>query len=170
MTATLAHSHGTPTGSPAERFTSRNPEDFPPPTTSQEDWRFSPPRKLRGVFEPPAPAGTERGTVDAPPRARSQIVGRDHPPLGAAAPPSDRVAALAMAGVEQVLLIEVDADAQLERPVVIDVEGQPGANYGHVIVHAARFSEATIVFRHYGETRDAANVEFVLDDGARLSV
>ena len=51
MTATLAHSHGTSTGSPAERFTSRNPEDFPVPSTHQEDWRFSPLAKLREFFD-----------------------------------------------------------------------------------------------------------------------
>jgi Fe-S cluster assembly protein SufD len=80
------------------------------------------------------------------------------------------VAALAMANVERVLLIEVEAEARLDRPVVVHVEGSPGANYGHVIVHAGRFSEATVIFRHVGETGDAANVEFVVDDGARLSV
>ena len=169
MTAVLAHSHGAKTGSPAERFTSRNPDDFPTPTTAQEDWRFSPLGKLREFFEPLTPEDTERVTVDAPTGARHELVGREHPLFGAAAQPTDRVAALAMAGVQRVLLIEIDPEVRLDRPVVVDVDGRPGANYGHVIVHAGRFSEATVVFQHRGETKDAANVEFVVDDGARLS-
>ncbi|GAB2466622.1 SufB/SufD family protein [Jatrophihabitans fulvus] len=165
MTATLA-----PTGSPAERFTSRNPDDFPAPDRHQEDWRFSPIPRLREFFEPFEADGSERVEVDAPEGVTHSIVDREHPLFGRVAEPADRVAALAMANVRDVLLIEIAAEARPERPVVVDVQGSPGRNYGHVIVHAAKFSNATVVFDHHGETGDAANVEFVVDDGAQLSV
>lgn len=164
MTATLK-----PTGSPAERFTSRNPDDFATPDRTHEDWRFSPLPQLREFFEAFEPDGSETVTVDAPDGVTHAIVDRGHELFGRAAQPADRVAALAMANVRDVLLIEIAADARPERPVVVEVRGTPGRNYGHVIVHAGRFSEATVVFRHTGETGDAANVEFVVDDGASLS-
>jgi len=171
MTATLPHSHGAaPTGSPAERFTSRNPEDFPDPSTAQEDWRFTPLARIRPTFAPYASEGTVTVTIDAPDGVTAERVGRDHPLFGAVAQPADKVAALALANVEQALLVEIPADAVLDRPIVIDVLGAPGRNYGHVIVHAGHHSDATVVFEHRGSTTDAANVEFVVDDGARLSV
>src|SRR4051794_16475937 len=152
MTATLAHSHGAPTGSPSERFTSRNPDDFPVPTSSQEEWRFTPLRRIGDTFSPYAPAGTVKVTVDAPDGVRHSQIGRDHPLFGAAAQPADRVAALALAGVQQALLVEIPAELEPERPVVVDVQGAPGLNYGHVVVHAGRHSRATVVFNHTGST------------------
>src|SRR4051812_50130921 len=81
MTATLAHSHGRPSGSPAERFTSRNPDDFPIPTTAQEDWRFSPPAQARGLFQPFEAGGVIGGGQTGPPRAH--VEGGDPPTLAA---------------------------------------------------------------------------------------
>ena len=53
------HSHGDgPTGSPAERFTSRDPEDFAVPRGREEQWRFTPLRDVRPLFEPFVPTGS----------------------------------------------------------------------------------------------------------------
>ena len=84
--------------------------------------------------------------------------------------PADRVSALALAGVPHALLIDVGADVVAGTPVQVAVRGKPGRNYGHVIVHAQRNSRATVVFEHTGSTTDTANVEFVVDNGANLSV
>ena len=59
-----------PTGRPAERFTSRNPADFPDPNRSQEDWRFSPIPRIRQFFEPFEPDGVIEGSSPCP-RART---------------------------------------------------------------------------------------------------
>src|SRR3954454_21831094 len=163
MTAVLAHSHGAPTGSPSERFTSRNPDDFALPSTAQEEWRFTPLARIRDAFTPYRSAGSVTVTVDAPAGVAHSRVGRDHPLFGTVAEPADRVAALALAGVEQALLVETPVEAQVERPIVIDVVGAPGLNYGHVIVHAGRHSKSTVVFNHSGSTTDTANVEFVVE-------
>jgi Fe-S cluster assembly protein SufD len=159
-----------PTGSPAERFTSRDPDDFAVPSTRDEDWRFTPLARIRHTFHPYEHSATELVTVQAPDAVHHGLVGRDHPLFGAAAQPADRVAALAMAHVRDVLLIDIPANAELDTPVVVDVKGSPGTNYGHVLVHAGRFSTATVVFRHTGSTTDTANVEFVLDDASQLAV
>jgi Fe-S cluster assembly protein SufD len=167
-----AHSHGQvgPTGSPAERFTSTNPDDFAVPTGREEEWRFTPLRRLRAVLRPYVSEGTEDVSVTGPTGARWSLVGRDDPRFGSVLRPADRVSALALANVQQALLIEIDAEAQLDAPVTVSVVGRPGLNYGHVIVDAKPFSSATVVFDHTGETTDTANVEFIVGDGARLSV
>jgi Fe-S cluster assembly protein SufD len=159
-----------PTGSPAERFTSRNPDDFAVPRGREEEWRFTPVRLIRDVFEPYEHEGTETVTVDAPEGVRHELVGRDHPLFGTVARPADRVAALALAGVQQALLVDIGVEVAPERPILVDVHGKPGRNYGHVIVRAQRFSQATVIFDHTGQTTDTANVEFLVEDGASLSV
>src|SRR3954471_21441178 len=88
-----------PTGSPTERFTSRNPDDFPTPNRSQENWRFSPLARLRAFFEPFEPDGVIEGDQSVPVGAHVDVV--DPTTLdafGRALTPADRVSALAMAG------------------------------------------------------------------------
>ena len=169
---TGAHSHGAvgPTGSPAERFSSTDPDDFAVPTGREEVWRFTPLRRLRKVMQPYQSEGTEDVSVTGPAGARWSMVGRDDPRFGSVLRPADRVSALAFAHVQQALLIEIDAEAQLDGPVTVTVAGRPGLNYGHVIVDAKPFSKATVVFDHTGDTTDAANVEFIVGDSAALSI
>src|SRR3954464_3239232 len=48
-----AHSHGgpAPTGSPAERFTSTDPDAFGVPTGREETWRFTPMKRIRVLLD-----------------------------------------------------------------------------------------------------------------------
>src|SRR4051794_1286716 len=135
MTATLAHSHGTPSGSPEERFTSRNPDDFPIPTTSQEDWRFSPPAKLREFSQPFEPDGVIEGDHTVPPGAHVEVVDPSTlAAFGRALTPGDRVSALAMTHARRGLHVRVDAGAELAEPIVLYRKGISGRSYGHHVV------------------------------------
>ena len=159
-----------PTGSPAERFTSREPADFGVPTGREEDWRFSPLRKLRPLFQPFASQDSFRFETELPAGVTVRLVGRDHPLFGAAVVPADRVSALAAAGVEHVVLVVIPAGAELAEPITLTSIGKPGLNYGHFIIDAQPNSRATVVMDHLGEATVAANVETVLGDGAALSL
>jgi Fe-S cluster assembly protein SufD len=55
-----------PTGSPAERFTSRNPDDFAIPSTRDEDWRFTPLARIREFFQPFEPDAVIEGEHSIP--------------------------------------------------------------------------------------------------------
>ncbi len=64
-TAALAKNHGRgATGSPSERFTSRDPEAFETPSGRDELWRFTPLSALRPLFEPFTATGSLSATVD----------------------------------------------------------------------------------------------------------
>ena len=165
------HTHGGgPTGSPAERFTSRDPDDFAVPRGREEAWRFTPTRKLGVAFEPFVSENSFAFDTDLPEGVTTSVVGRDHPLFGSVLTPADRASALAMANIEKVVLVSIAAEAVLDRPVVLRSIGQPGNNYGHVIVDAGRFSKATVIFDHVGSTTVSANVEVKVGDGASLDV
>jgi len=137
MTATLAHSHGAPTGSPSERFTSRNPDDFPVPSTAQEDWRFSPLAKLRPFFEPFEPDGVIEGEQTVPAGAQIEVVDPSTlAAFGSALTPGDRPSALAMKHARRGLHITVDAGAELAEPIVVRRTGVSGRAYTHHVVEA----------------------------------
>jgi Fe-S cluster assembly protein SufD len=166
------HSHGLPiakTGSPAERFTSREPDDFAVPTGREEEWRFTPLRKLRPLFQRFADAGTVRPTWTAPEGATVEIIGRDHPKFGTVLEPADRVSALALAEVTRAVLVTIAPGAVLPAPVWLTIDGRPGLNYGHIVVDAGPQSQATVIIDHVGNTTVAANVETIVGEGAKLT-
>jgi Fe-S cluster assembly protein SufD len=158
------------TGSPAERFTSRNPDDFAVPTGREEEWRFSPLRKLRPLFQPFVSQDSFRFETELPAGVTLTMVGRDHELVGTALTPADRVSALAAANVGQVVLVTIAAEAQLSEPVTLRSIGKPGLNYGHFVIDARAFSSATVVMDHLGEATVAANVEVLVGDGANLTL
>jgi Fe-S cluster assembly protein SufD len=171
MTATLAHSHGAPSGSPSERFTSRNPDDFPIPSTAQEDWRFTPLGRIRDFFQPFEPDGVIEGDQTVPAGAHVDVVDPSTlAAFGRALTPADRVSALAMANAKRGLHVRVDAGAELAEPIVLYRKGVSGRSYTHHVVEVGANARATLVIDHRGLIEVAANIEFVIGDGASLSV
>src|SRR3954469_14006767 len=154
MTATLAHSHGAPTGSPSERFTSRNPDDFPIPSTSQEDWRFTPLARVREFFAPFEPDGVIEGDQSVPAGAHVDVVDPSSlAAFGTALTPADRVSALAMANARRGLHIRGDEGAGLREPIVLRGPGVGGRGYSHRVVEVGANAKATIVIEHRGLLR-----------------
>lgn len=146
--------------------------DFPVPHGREEEWRFTPLERLRGLHDGTADA-TGAGVkvaVDAPEGVTVETVGRDDPRLGRAGTPVDRVAAQAYSAFEQAGIVTVPKDTRLTEPIRITVHGEGGVGYAHQIVELGAFAEALVVIDHTGDAVLAANVEYVLGDGAKLTV
>src|SRR6185503_16020697 len=97
--------------------------------------------------------------TELPDGVRVEFVGRDHPRVGAALTPADRVSALAAARTSGVVLISIPAGAELSEPITLRSIGKPGLNYGHFVIDAGERSRATVVMDHLGSVTVAANVE-----------
>lgn len=161
----------TTTGSPAERFTSRDPDDFPIPNRSQEDWRFTPLPRIHAFFEPFEPDGVIEGDESVPEGAHVDVVEPSSlDAFGTALTPADRVSALAMAHAKRGLHVRVDANAELAEPIVLYRKGISGRSYTHHVVEVGANAKATLVIDHRGLIQVAANIEFIVGDGASLSV
>ncbi|GII79249.1 Fe-S cluster assembly protein SufD [Sphaerisporangium rufum] len=146
--------------------------DFPVPTGREEEWRFTPLSRLRGLHDGGAVAtGGVLVEVDAAPEVSVETVGRDDPRVGRSFVPADRVSAQAYASFEKATVVTVPKEAVASRPTVITVRGaQPGAAYGHTVVAVEPMAEAVVVLDHQGSATYADNVEFVVGDGAALKV
>ncbi|MFC3994449.1 Fe-S cluster assembly protein SufD [Nocardiopsis sediminis] len=146
--------------------------DFPVPNGREEEWRFTPLRRLRGLHDTRETAeGAVTVATSAPGDVRVETVAHGDPRLGTAFLPTDRVSALAFRDFTQATVVTVPKDTAASAPVFITVTGdaQGGAN-GHLLVHAERHSTATVVLEYTGSAVYADNVEFIADDGARLDV
>jgi len=172
LTYTPTHSHGPlPTGSPADRFTSRDPEAFELPSGRDEEWRFTPLAKIRRFFEPFVPDGVIEGTNHVPAGAQVDVVTPSSlRSFGAALVPADRVSALAMQRASHGLHVQVDAGADIVPPIVLERIGAGGSAYVHHVVDIGPNARATVVFDHRGAIQVAGNVEVVLGDGASLQL
>ena len=165
------HSHGAgPTGTPAERFTSRDPQAFEVPRGREEQWRFTPVRQIRELFEIFEPTTRVRHSATAPEPATVEVVPFEHASVGRVLQPADRVSALAFAEVKGALLVRVPAGAELTEPVVVTLRGEPGLSYGHLVIDIGANATATVIVEHVGATTVAANVEIVVGDGAHATV
>ncbi|MEF9903060.1 Fe-S cluster assembly protein SufD [Streptomyces sp. P9-A2] len=146
--------------------------DFPVPHGREEEWRFTPLERLRGLHDGTAVATAEgvKIAVEAPEGVRVEVVGRDDARLGRAGKPVDRVAAQAYSAFEQASVVTVPKETVLTEPIRIAVHGEGGTAYGHQVIELGAFAEAVVVIDHTGDVVLAANVEYVLGDGAKLTV
>ncbi|GAA5067587.1 Fe-S cluster assembly protein SufD [Thermocatellispora tengchongensis] len=146
--------------------------DFEVPTGREEEWRFTPLPRLRGLHNGKAPAsGHVVVEVDAAPEVTVETVGRDDPRIGTAYVPRDRVSAQAYSAFEKATVLTVPAQAVASRTTTLTLRGRgQGAAYGHIVVRLEPMAEAVLVLDHRGSAVYADNVEFVVGDGATLKV
>ncbi|MEU9668221.1 Fe-S cluster assembly protein SufD [Streptomyces bobili] len=146
--------------------------DFPVPHGREEEWRFTPLERLRGLHDGTAVATGEgvKVDIDAPAGVVVETVGRDDARLGRAGTPVDRVAAQAYSAFEKAGVVTVPKETVLTEPIRIAVHGQGGVAYGHQVVELGAFAEAVVVIDHTGDAVLAANVDYILGDGAKLTV
>jgi len=156
-----------------ELFASFDVDAFEVPHGRDELWRFTPLRRLRGLHDGSAPAtGTARISVSEQPGVQTETVRRGDGRLGEGGVPGDRVAAQAFSSFNSATLVTVGRDRQIAEPVNITVTG-PGEGvvaYGHLQVRVEELGEAVVLIDHRGGGTYADNVEFIVDDAARLTV
>ncbi|MGW0285264.1 Fe-S cluster assembly protein SufD [Streptomyces sp. NPDC003236] len=146
--------------------------DFPVPHGREEEWRFTPLERLRGLHDGTAVA-TGAGVkvaVEAPEGVTVETVGRDDARIGRAGTPVDRVAAQAYSAFEQAGVVTVPKETVLSEPIRIAVHGEGGVAFGHQVIELGAFAEAVVVIDHTGDAVLAANVDYILGDGAKLTV
>ncbi|MFE2068880.1 Fe-S cluster assembly protein SufD [Streptomyces sp. NPDC059467] len=146
--------------------------DFPVPHGREEEWRFTPLERLRGLHDGTAVATGEgvKVVVEAPEGVTVVTVDRDDARLGRAGTPVDRVAAQAYSAFEKAGVVSVPKETVLTEPIRIAVHGEGGTAFGHQVIELGAFAEAVVVIDHTGDAVLAANVEYLLGDGAKLTV
>jgi Fe-S cluster assembly protein SufD len=148
-------------------------DDFPVPTGREEEWRFTPLRRLRGLHsDSPSTGGKVTVGGDAAPRVTAVHAQRSDKRLGAAFVPADRVSAQAFASFDDAMVITIPAETQADQPTVVSVRGESaeGAAFGHTLIDVGANAKAAVVLDHSGSATYADNVEIVVGDGASLTV
>ncbi|MBM4791029.1 Fe-S cluster assembly protein SufD [Streptomyces sioyaensis] len=146
--------------------------DFPVPHGREEEWRFTPLARLKGLHDGSAVAAGPDLKIDitAPEGVTHELVDRTDPRVGKAGKPVDRVAAQAYSSFEKASVVSVPKETVLSEPIRITVHGEGGTTFGHQVVELGAFAEAVVVIDHTGDAVLGANVDYLLGDGAKLTV
>lgn len=155
----------------AEHFTSFDVDAFEVPGGREEIWRFTPLKRLAGLHSGAAATGSAAVEVNAAAGVTVETVGRDDDRLGKAGVPGDRVAAQAYTSFENATIVTLPSDAKSE-PTTVTVTGAGVGSvaYGHVQIKASLHAEGTVILDYRGSGAYAENVEFLVADGAHLTV
>jgi Fe-S cluster assembly protein SufD len=154
---------------------SYKPDDFPPLTGREEEWRFTPLRRLRGLADGSAPLAAspvEYRAEGLPAGVTGALVPMSDERVGAVLTPFDRPSAEAFERTKEALVVSVARDTQITEPVFLELHGEGAecASYGHLLIEVAELAEVTIVLRHSGEALLADNVEVSLGAGAQVTL
>ena len=159
-----------PDQSRAERTASFDVADFPLPSGREEDWRFTPVKRLGALLAEGASGRLDLTTRLPEGVTTTAISGAEAQALGIL-PPQDRAAVVAGAAVDGALLLDIPAEAELAEPVRLSLVGRGGeAVHGHLVVRAGRFSKATVVLDHTGSAHYSQLVSVVTGDSSDLTV
>jgi Fe-S cluster assembly protein SufD len=147
--------------------------DFPALNGREEEWRFTPLKRLRGLDgTPEGGLGLTVESGDLPDGASVSTVDKSDPRVGSSLTPFDRISALAFGKSERALLIEVAKGTELAEAAVVRLVG-PGsdaASYAHTVVDIGELASATVVLDQSGPVTLADNVEVLVGDAARLTL
>jgi Fe-S cluster assembly protein SufD len=173
--AVKRHSHGGGVGIPdssrAGRLTSYNLADFKPLTGLEEDWRFTPLKRLRGLHSEVLAGAAPTVTVSGPEQVTVETVARGDKRIGSAGIPEDRVSANAWENFSEATVITIPAEFEADAEVAVVIEGtSTEAAAQHLVIVAEKFSKAVVVLNHQGSAVVSENIEIVVEDGANLSV
>jgi Fe-S cluster assembly protein SufD len=155
---------------------SANPDDFAVPTGREEEWRFTPLNRLRGLHKDAAFTGAVTVAVEAAPEVTVDTVDlaeRGRPaPSGAPFLAMDRVSARAFAAAGTATVISVPKEAVASAPTYVRVTGNgtDAAAAGHLIIDVQPYGRATVVIDQTGSATYADNVEIHVGDGGDLTV
>jgi Fe-S cluster assembly protein SufD len=147
--------------------------EFPVPTGREEEWRFTPLRRLRGLHSSPAlPLAKVAVEVDGAPEVTDYRAERSDLDRAVHFEPVDRVSAQAFGSFQEATVVKVPAEAITSRPTVITVRGDDasGAALGHTVIDVGVNARAVVVVDHRGSATYADNVEIVVGDGAGLTL
>ncbi|GGL95237.1 Fe-S cluster assembly protein SufD [Micromonospora yangpuensis] len=163
-----------PPSTKSQALRSYDVADFPALTGLEEEWRFTPLKRLRGLVgdDQTATGAVRHSHGDLPEGVTVERIDTGDARVGSVLTPVDRISALAYGGAADALLLAVAADTVVDAPVTVRVTGDGAEQlaFGHTFVEVGRFAEVTVVLEHTGSTTLADNVEVAVADGAKLTL
>ncbi|WP_129360132.1 MULTISPECIES: Fe-S cluster assembly protein SufD [Micrococcaceae] len=161
----------------AERPWSFDVADFSLPNGREEEWRFTPIKKIARLFEDAASeevdgAPAAKVSFDGPESWLAGKLAQGESPRDTVLRPSDRAAVVGSANAPEALHVRVPDNEERREPVTVRIVGQSASarSNNHLVVEAGANSHSTVVIEHTGSAVHNGNVEVIVGQGATLTV
>jgi len=170
MSAVIADPRQTADAPDTEASSTVETMSFAAPTGREENWRFSPMRRLRPLLAGTASDAHLTWDTRLPDGVEPVSVEVDDPALDGVPAPVDHVAELARRHSVGAVVVRVPKAAELTEPVVIRLTGTDAQSvvWGHIVIEIGEHAQARVVLDHSGNAQYAANVSALVGDGASL--
>lgn len=165
-----SHGFGVPIQTRSERVKSTLLADFPEISTREEQWRYIGSDELGGLDKSGLDEFSGDITASTSEGVETSWIESSHPLFGSAGMPEDRVSAAGWEAAKAAYLVAIPANSNPE-PSSIEIKSlvsDPSAL--HVIVHAAKGSNSTVVLEHRGDAVLSENIEIIVEDDANLTL
>ena len=166
-----SHGFGVPIQTRSERPKSTKLDDFEQISTREEQWRYITADRLGGLDQDSLDEFSGDIEAKLADGLESSWIDSDHKLFGAAGIPEDRVAAAGWEAAKAAYLISIPSSATNSAQstfTITSISADPAAL--HIIVEAKKGSDAVVVIDHRGDATLSENIEFVIEDEAKLTV
>ncbi len=160
-------------GSRANRHTGFDVAGFPEPTGREEEWRFTPLKKLSSVLtDAPTDGEPVSYEVTAPETVTVSSLAEGAAPRNTVLQPADRAAAVGSKNAAEALYLHVPAETEVAEPIRVDITGTEAGKRAnsHIVLEAAAHAKAVFVLEHRGSAAFNGNVEVKVAEGADVKV
>ena len=166
-----SHGFGVPIQTRSERPKSTKLSDFEEISTREEQWRYISADRLGGLDQDSLDEFSGDIEAKLADGVESSWVDSYHKLFGFAGIPEDRVAAAGWEAAKAAYLVSIPSSATnlaQSTLTITSISADPAAL--HIIVEAKTGSDAVVVIDHRGDATLSENIEFVLEDEAKLTV
>lgn len=147
---------------------SYDPAAFEMPTGREEEWRFTPLKRLGGLLEAPPSSATASIEITAPDGVTVEHIDRMVVEGHDTAPPVDRISAVAWAGTPQVSRITIPEGAEGLTEIIVDTP--TGVSYAQILVLVDRFATGQVLVRFTGSGVFAGGIQVVAQDQSQVTL
>jgi Fe-S cluster assembly protein SufD len=166
-----SHGFGVPIQTRSERLRSQKLSDFAEISTREEQWRYITSEQLGGLDR--ESLDEYSGDIEAKlaDGVEASWIESTNSLFGSAGIPEDRVAAAGWEAAKAAYLVTIPGTVTGAAQSTITISSHnPDPAALHIIVQAKRGSDAVVVIDHRGDATLSENIEFLVEDQAKLTV
>jgi Fe-S cluster assembly protein SufD len=166
-----SHGFGVPIQTRSERLRSQKLSDFAEISTREEQWRYITAEQLGGLDR--ESLDEYSGDIEAKlaDGVEASWIESTNSLFGSAGIPEDRVAAAGWEAAKAAYLVTIPGTVTGAAQSTITISSHnPDPAALHIIVQAKRGADAVVVIDHRGDATLSENIEFLVEDQAKLTV
>ena len=151
-----------------DRIASVNPDDFSVPSGREEEWRYTPLKRVANLHVDVAASTNFKFDVEANSAINHKLVNKLE--INSNFLATDRITARAFANTKDALVISIPKEFESQELIWVKINLTTGVQYSHIKIEAGQHSKSTVVLEYIGEGIGAINSEIEALENSKIDV